>query len=177
MHKFAPRPIGDFTAGKDFTVLKVQLKRESKDNNYSWKLVKNVRFSPLICFEDIFPDLARGFVRNNIDFLVNITNDAWFGRSSAAYQHAQASIFRAVENRINVLRAANTGLSCFIDQKGRITTSVSDKGKDLFVSGYKVSEIILSRARTVYSVYGDIFAYACMLLTAFYTVAGFKRRS
>jgi apolipoprotein N-acyltransferase len=177
VHKFAPRPIGDFTAGNDFTVLKVQLKRESKDNNYNWKLVKNVRFSPLICFEDIFPDLARGFVRNNIDFLVNMTNDAWFGRSSAAYQHAQASIFRAVENRINVLRAANTGLSCFIDQKGRITTSVSDKGKDLFVSGYKVSEIILSRARTVYSVYGDIFAYACMLLTAFYAVAGFKRRS
>jgi len=168
VHKFAPRPIGDFEAGKDYTVFRVLLERAARDNNYSWKMVKRVGFSSLICFEDIFPGLARQFARRNIDFLVNITNDGWFGHSSAAYQHAQASVFRAVENRINVLRAANTGLSCFIDQKGRVTGRVSDGGRDLFVPGFKVGEIILSRTRTIYTAYGDIFAYACMIFTVLY---------
>ena len=174
VHKFAPRPIGDFTAGKDFKVFQFLLQRTSKDQNYSWKLIKKVGFSCLICFEDVFPDLARQFAGRNTDFLVNITNDGWFGKSSAAYQHAQASIFRAVENRTNVLRAANTGLSCFIDQKGRLTASVTEDGKDLFVPGFKVHEIILSRTRTVYTVYGDVFAYACILFTAWYTVRNLK---
>ena len=165
VHRFARRPIGDFVGGKEFTVLKFPLKRSVRKENYNWKLVKNVGFGCLICFEDIFPGLARGFVKNNAGFLVNITNDAWFGRSSAAYQHAQASVFRAVENRVNVIRAANTGLSCFIDQKGRIVSKVSSRGKDLFVDGFKTQEIILSRTRTVYAVYGDIFAYICLFLT------------
>lgn len=167
VHRFAPRPIGDCAAGEDFTVFRFLLERAVKDKDYSWKLSKKVSFSCLICFEDIFPDLARRFAAKNTDFLVNITNDAWFGKSSAAYQHAQASIFRAVENRINVLRAANTGLSCFIDQKGRITARVMESGKDLFVDGFKVHEIVLSRARAVYTVYGDIFAYICIFFTVF----------
>ncbi|MDP3790720.1 MAG: apolipoprotein N-acyltransferase [Candidatus Omnitrophota bacterium] len=167
VHRFAPRPIGDCAAGKDFTVFKFLLERSIKDEGYSWKLSKKVSFSCLICFEDIFPDIARRFAGKNIDFLVNITNDAWFGRSSAAYQHAQASVFRAVENRINVLRSANTGLSCFIDQKGRVTARVMGDGKDLFVSGFKAHEIILSRTRTLYTVYGDLFAYICIFLTVF----------
>ena len=175
VHKFAPRPIGDFAAGKAFTVLKFPMTRMANDNNYRWKLVKNVAFSPLVCFEDIFPDLARQFARGKIDFLVNITNDGWFGHSSAAYQHAQASVFRAVENRINVLRAANTGLSCFIDQKGRINGRVAHGKMDLFVSGFKVSEIILSRTGTVYAVYGDVFAYACMIFAVLSFVIFFKR--
>ena len=168
VHKFAPRPIGDFAAGKDFTAFKILLERTAKDNNYRWKMVKRVSFSSLICFEDIFPDLARQFAKRNTDFLVNITNDGWFGHSSAAYQHAQASVFRAVENRINVLRAANTGLSCFIDQKGRITQRVTDGGEDLFVPGFKVGTIVLSRTGTVYTVYGDVFAYACMIFMVLY---------
>ena len=175
VHKFAPRPIGDFAAGKDFTVFKFLLERGAKDNNFRWKMVKRVGFSSLICFEDIFPDLARQSAGRSIDFLLNITNDGWFGHSSAAYQHAEASVFRAVENRINVLRAANTGLSCFIDQKGRITGRVTDGVNDLFVPGFKVGTIILSRTRTVYTVYGDMFAYACMIFTALYSVIALRR--
>jgi apolipoprotein N-acyltransferase len=165
VHRFAPRPIGDFAGGKEFTVLKFPLERSVKEKDYNWRLVKKIGFGCLICFEDIFPDLARGFVKNNAGFLVNMTNDAWFGKSSAAYQHAQASVFRAVENRVNVIRAANTGLSCFIDQKGRIISRVSNLGKDLFVDGFKTQEIILSRTRTIYTVYGDIFAYLCIFFT------------
>jgi apolipoprotein N-acyltransferase len=174
VHKFAPRPIGDFTAGKDFTIFRISLERAIKNEDYSWKLVKKVTFSTLICFEDIFPELARNFAKKGASFLVNITNDGWFGRSAAAYQHAQASVFRAVENRINVLRAANTGLSCFIDQKGRITSRVKEDGKDLFVSGFVAADVVLSRAKTIYTVYGDIFAYACMVFTAVCLVLCYK---
>ena len=176
VHKFAPRPIGDFRSGKEFTVFRFPMKRASRNDNYSWKMVKRVAFSSLICFEDIFPGLARRFTAKGIDFLVNITNDGWFGRSAAAYQHAQASIFRAVENRINVLRAANTGLSCFIDQKGRIAGRVSDGGRDLFVPGFVTGEIVLSRTKTLYMAYGDIFAYACIAFAALYLAAIYRSR-
>ncbi len=168
VQRFAPRPIGDFVGGKEFTVLRFPVERSVKETDHNWKLMKRVGFGCLICFEDIFPDLARGLVKNNAGFLVNITNDAWFGRSSAAYQHAQASIFRAVENRVNVIRAANTGLSCFIDQKGRVVSKVSADGKDLFIDGFKAHEIVLSRTRTVYTAYGDVFAYLCIFFTVFY---------
>jgi apolipoprotein N-acyltransferase len=141
------------------------LKRAARDKDYNLKLLKKVNFSCLICFEDVFPDLARKFVNKNADFLVNITNDAWFGKTNAAYQHAQASILRAVENRINVLRAANTGLSCFIDQKGRITGRVVKDGQDLFIDGFGIQEIVLSRVRTFYTKYGDLFAYMCIVFT------------
>ena len=170
VHRFARRPIGDFAGGKEFTILKFPLLRSVREEDYNLKLVKNIGFGCLICFEDIFPGLARGFVKDNAGFLVNITNDAWFGRSSAAYQHAQASVFRAVENRVNVIRAANTGLSCFIDQKGQIISRVSKGGEDLFVDGFKIQEIVLSRTKTIYAVYGDIFAYICLFLTIFYMI-------
>ena len=175
VHRFAPRPIGDCTAGRDFTVFKFLLERGARDKDYSWKLIKKCAFSCLICFEDIFPGLARQFVNKNSDFLINITNDAWFGRSSAAYQHAQASIFRAVENRTSVLRAANTGLSCFIDQKGRITARVINGGKDLFVDGFRIHEIILSKVMTLYTRYGDVFAYVCIFFTVLNCVRLLRR--
>jgi apolipoprotein N-acyltransferase len=72
---------------------------------------EEVKFSVLICFEDLFPGMARTFVRNGALFLVNITNDAWYRYSAATYQHRQAAVFRAVENRVPVIRCANTGVS------------------------------------------------------------------
>ena len=171
---FTKRPIGDFTAGKDFKIFRFFVERSVKDKEARWRLMKKVGFSCLICFEDIFPDIAREFVNRKTDFLVNITNDAWFGRSAAAYQHAQASIFRAVENRINLIRAANTGLSCFIDQKGRVTAKVVADGQDLFVGGFKAHEIVLSRTRTIYTVYGDTFAYLCFFFTVFLTIRFYR---
>lgn len=177
VHRLAPRPIGDFVAGKDFTVLRFPVERKVKDPSYSWKMKKMVRLAALICFEDIFSGIAGKFAGNNTDFLVNITNDGWFGKSGAAYQHAQASVFRAVENRINVLRAANTGMSCFIDQKGQIISRVSEDGKELFVEGFKICDIILSRTRTFYTTYGDAFAYMCVFFTVFIMIKRFKTLS
>ena len=79
------------------------------------------RAGVLICYEVIFPELAREYVRQGSDLLINITNDAWFGRSSAPWQHLAMARFRAVENRVWLARAANTGITAFIDPTGHIT--------------------------------------------------------
>jgi len=118
--------LGEFTAGNAFSVFETP-----------------TRFSVLICFEDIFPELARTFVRKGAEFLIVITNDAWYKRSGAPYQHAACSVFRAIENRVPVVRCANTGYSCFIDSRGRIYDSVEEDGAHLFITGYKSSEVPL----------------------------------
>jgi len=79
----------------------------------------------LICYEAIFPEISAGFLNNGANLLVNITNDAWFGKTSAPYQHFDMSVFRAVENRVYLVRAANTGISAFIDPAGRILDKTS----------------------------------------------------
>ncbi|MCX5679677.1 MAG: apolipoprotein N-acyltransferase, partial [Candidatus Omnitrophica bacterium] len=163
VEKFARSPIGDFSPGKEYKVFKFFIERRSASEDATWKLLKKAKFSCLICFEDIFPDLTRQFVRSGAVFLVNITNDAWFGKTSAPYQHMQCSVFRAVENRVNVVRAANTGLSCFIDQKGRVNAVVESGGRSLFMDGFKTYDIILTPTRTFYTAYGDVFTYICIL--------------
>ncbi len=138
--------VGDFRAGKEYTIF--TLPRPP------------VRFACLICFEDIFPELARRFKKEGAQFLVNVTNDAWFGRTGAPYQHAQASVFRAVENRLNVVRAANTGLSCFIEPTGRIKSSVRDeKGREIFVPGFRTETLSVVYRETFYGRCGDWFAW------------------
>lgn len=173
VQNFASSPIGDFTAGKARTVFRFPVSRNWRDGAAAWKFLKKVKFSCLICFEDIFAGLTGEFVRGGADFLVNITNDAWFGDSSAPFQHAQSSVFRAVENRVNVVRAANTGFSCFINQKGQIIGAVESGGRNLFVDGIAVREITLTRTRTFYSVFGDIFVFMC-LLSMFFIFIYFK---
>ncbi len=174
--KFAKTPIGDFSKGRNYTVFKFFVEREAKGKDVSWRLVKKVKFACLICFEDIFPHLTRQFVKNGAVFLINITNDAWFGNSSSPYQHAQSSVFRAVENRVNVVRAANTGYSCFIDQKGRVVDAVEVDGKNLFVDGFKTHEIVLTPTRTFYTAYGDVFAFTCIFITVFYILLVLRRK-
>ncbi len=119
---------GDFTSGKEHTVFTTpsSLRLRSGQAQLPSTSLRagpapsQVGFSVLICFEDLFPDLVRQFVKKGARLLINISNDAWFGESGAAFQHAQASVFRAVENRVPVVRATNTGFSCFIDSRGRI---------------------------------------------------------
>ena len=171
VEKFAKSPIGDFSPGKSYKVFKFFIERRTASEGASWKLLKKAKFSCLICFEDIFPDLTRQFVKNGATFLINITNDAWFGRTSAPYQHMQCSVFRAVENRVNVVRAANTGISCFIDQKGKVTDMVESGGQPLFVDGIRTCDITLTPTRTFYTVYGDVFTYLCIFYAFLYLVS------
>jgi len=161
------KPIGTYDFGNQFTLFKIKAEKHS---DLGKSIVRNIRFynfGVLICFEDIFPELAREFVKSGAEFLVNITNDAWFGDTSAPYQHVQASVFRAVENRVPVVRSANTGVSCFINQKGRITGSVSIYGKETFVEGYKQMEIYPTYKRSIYTALGDVFVYLCFAFFAF----------
>ncbi|MFA6321446.1 MAG: apolipoprotein N-acyltransferase [Candidatus Omnitrophota bacterium] len=177
VENFAPSPIGDFSSGKSYTVFDFFIKRTIKEKDRTLRLVKKIRFSTLICFEDIFPDIARRFVAGGAGLLVNMTNDAWFGKTCAAYQHAQSSVFRAVENRVNVIRAANTGVSCFIDQRGEIVNEVVAGNESLFVEGYAIQDIVITKTRTFYNVYGDVFAYICVLimLGSIFIISGGKK--
>jgi apolipoprotein N-acyltransferase len=117
------------------------------------------QFGLVICFEVIFPDLVRQFVDQGADYMVTITNDAWFGDSGAPYQHFAMVVFRAIENRIAFARAANTGISGFIDAEGHILRTT-----EIFVEGALSGEIRTGGPRTFYTSYGDLFAYGCGIL-------------
>ena len=120
-----------------------------------------IRFSTLICFEDVFPNLARHFVERGADFLTVITNDAWFAKTAAPHQHLQASIFRAVENGVSVVRSANTGVSAFISPRGIVTARVENaKGEPLFVTGHRTEEVDVRPRPTLYRRGGWFFPYA-----------------
>jgi apolipoprotein N-acyltransferase len=94
-----------------------------------------IQFGTLICWEVLFPDLTRNLVKNGADFVINLTNEAWFGRIAFPYQMLSSCVFRAVENRVNLVRCANTGISYFIDPYGRITGRVTYGDEDIFVPG------------------------------------------
>ena len=117
--------------------------------------------SSAICYEVIYGSLMRAFVEEGSELLTTITNDAWYGRSSAAYQHwAQASM-RAIENGRYLARAANTGISGFVDPYGRVIAS-----SDLFEQKLLVADLRFIRARTVYSRLGDLIAWLSLAASA-----------
>jgi apolipoprotein N-acyltransferase len=118
------------------------------------------RFGTLICYEGIFPALTRRFVAGGADFLVNVTNDAWYGHTSAPYQHLAQATLRAVENRAPLVRAANTGISAVVDVDGRLRWQ-----SPLFESLWHVEEIAWPGVRTFYSRFGDVFVWSCALAT------------
>jgi apolipoprotein N-acyltransferase len=126
-----------------------------------------VRTAPLICFEDIFPQLVREYVQDDTDFLVNLTNDGWFGRGAEQWQHMASAVFSAVENGVPLVRCANNGLTCWIDSNGRILEIFKDKGGSVYGIGYQTIELPLSqstesRATTFYNRHGDWFSWACV---------------
>lgn len=154
-------PIGDFTAGREYVVFETS----NALSGTGQKPETRNKFSVLICFEDVLPNLARNFVKKGAGFLVNITNDAWFGDTPEPYQHLAASVFRAVENRVSVVRAANTGVSCFISPQGDIYSKVSNgKKKNTFVEGYISDTVYLSAGSSIYNKYGDVFIWLCFLI-------------
>ena len=134
--------VGDFKTGE-------------KGNTVSWR---DYRIGIQICFEIIFPDLSRAMAQNQAGLLVNITNDAWFGKTGAPYQHFSMAVFRAVENRRSLVRSANTGISGFIDPAGRIIASTP-----LFKEAIMVRPVPVITHLSVYTRYGDAFAKGCLL--------------
>jgi len=143
VHRLVPAA-GDFASGKEIVPLKLP----------------GLPVGILICYEAIFPDLARTHVKKGAKILVNLTNDAWFGMTSAPYQHLCMSAFRAVENGRPLIRAANTGFSAFIGSNGKIIEHSS-----LFTEAVLKHEVrVNGPARTFYTRYGDIFALAILVI-------------
>ena len=115
-----------------------------------------LRLGTLICFEDIFPGLVREMVSEGAGLLVNLTNDAWYGRTSAPYQSIAMSVFRAVETKRSLVRAANTGISAFVDPAGNILEKT-----DIFVPGVMTAQVPVLEKRTVFVRSGYRFGMAC----------------
>jgi len=172
IRSFIDKPVGNFDRGDEFTVFKFKFTETLSKSKRIRKATHFHRFSVLICFEDIFPELSAKFVRKGARFLVNITNDAWFGKTAAAFQHMQCSVFRAVENRVPVLRAANTGVSCIIDHRGKITRFVKEGNHRIFVSGYASENIVPTFGGSFYTRFGDVFAWGCIAVALIGLAAG-----
>ncbi len=133
-----------------------------------------VSFTPLICYEDIFPELARSSTLQGGEFIANITNNAWFGRTAAPFQHLALSIFRSVENRRYTLRSTNTGVSAVVDPVGRVLVR-----SELFEPVTIVSSVKRMNLISSYTKNGDWFALGCALYTLigmFFALAARYRR-
>ena len=175
-------PIGEFVPGREDTVFQLGRRPEAGGRRLGQSSLQpsasslQLPCSVLICFEDLFPDMARRFVQRGARLLLVITNDAWFGPTAAAYQHAQASTLRAVELRVPVARAANTGWSGCIDAAGRWTGSVNtDGGRELFVAGTHTCELSPGTADTLYLRWGDWFALLCLFASAGWLIQARRR--
>jgi apolipoprotein N-acyltransferase len=142
VNKLAQGAIEDFQAGQEYTVFDLG----------------GARFGVTISYEVYFPDQVRRYIQAGGDFLVNITNDAWYGRTAAPYQHLAMVVFRAVENNAYLVRAANTGISAVVHPTGRVLVA-----SDLFEEGILVETIRTRPRGTFYTRFGDVFAWLAVL--------------
>ena len=135
---------------------------------------QRVKTSTLICFEDVFPQLAREYVQDDTDFLVNLTNDGWFGEGAAQWQQAAAAVFRAVENGVPLVRCSNNGLTCWADANGRLHDIFKDPNGSVY--GLGATTIIIpvgkERERTFYNRHGDWFGWACVGIMGIWLMGG-----
>lgn len=128
-----------------------------------------VLVGPMICYEDIFPSFGRRLTLKSPNLLVNITNDAWFGRTSEPYEHLALSVYRAVESRLDLVRAVNTGVSAFIDSTGRVYDASPSVDPDETPDAKPVAllnEVATQKPFTLYAHLGEWFGGACLLLLA-----------
>jgi apolipoprotein N-acyltransferase len=126
------------------------------------------RLSTAICYEVVYPDLIRQGVLNGSALLTTITNDAWFGRSSAPWQHFAMAAMRAVEQGRYLVRAANTGISGVVDPYGRVQFASA-----LFVEGAWTADVRLIESKTFYGQTGDWVVWGSLALTAISLAAAF----
>jgi apolipoprotein N-acyltransferase len=129
------------------------------------------RIGGTICYEAIFPALVRRFAAEGAELLVNVTNDAWYGTTSAPYQHLAMAVFRAVENRRYLVRAANTGITAVVDPWGRVLGRTR-----LFERTTLVREVPLVSETSFYTRHGDVFAHAAAAAALALVAATFRRR-
>ncbi len=144
---------GDFTPGREYTLLTLENPR--------------IRAGALICFEDTLGDLTRHFVKRGAQLLINVTNDGWFLRSKGSEQHLANAVFRAVENRRPLVRAANTGVTAIVNPLGRVVNAFRPDGNP-FAEGV-LSDILQvpseTAPQTFYTRHGERFSQACAVIS------------
>jgi apolipoprotein N-acyltransferase len=155
---------GDFGIGADYT---------------NFTLTSgDIKVAPLICFEDTIGELTRQFVIRGADLLANVTNDGWFQHSAGSRQHLANAVFRCVENRRPLVRAANTGVTCFVNEFGKVTQILQDDTGSTFTEGVLTGEVTVPQDRqlTFYTRHGELFAKSCAAMTAVAIAIGLVRR-
>ena len=142
--KTISKDVGGFSAGGDYRIVDL----ETHPSN------------AVICFEAVFPDLVRRFAVKGSRLIINLTNDAWYGKSAAPYQHLAIARFRAVENRRYLLRAANSGISAVVEPTGRIQASTG-----IFQEAVCEGSFAFLEETTFYTRYGDLFVFLCAIIS------------
>lgn len=140
----------------------------------------NANVTVNICFEDNFSDLVRDQVKPDTDFVLNLTNNGWFGESAAQWQHAANAIFRAIENHVPLVRCTNNGLTCWIDEQGRLRQIFTDDHGSVYGTGVAVFQVPLLRsgavrAPTIFARFGDWFAWLCLSVVGLACLPKFPR--
>jgi apolipoprotein N-acyltransferase len=173
-------PFGEYVPGRHTVPLLAQIVgdqvpgdfKEGKEHTVFTLTNSDVHVAPLICFEDTIGELTRQFVlpsetNPGANLLVDMTNDGWFQRSAGSHQHLANAIFRCVETRRPMIRAANTGVTCFINQFGRITQILQDETGSTFTEGVLAGEIKVPTEHelTFYVRHGELFAKACTAIS------------
>jgi len=120
-----------------------------------------INVAPFICYEVIFPSFVQERLKKNANVIITITNDGWFGKTSGPYQHAAMARMRAIENRISIVRCANSGFSMFIDGYGRVSGITR-----LYTRTSTYGNVLLRNADSFYAKYGDWFLVLCMLIAS-----------
>jgi len=168
-------PYGEYTPFKEFLPFLGKIVEHvgdfrpgEKGRTIEWK---GRKLGIQICYEIIFPELSRAQVRSGAELLITITNDAWYGKTAGPYQHFSMAVFRAVENRRVLARAANTGISGFIDPAGRLLDLTS-----LMEAAAAVRELPLLDTFTPYTRWGDVGAAICLSAAAAITFWALRAR-
>ena len=135
----------------------------------------------VICFEDVFPHFVREHVDSDTDFLLNLTNDGWFGEGAAQWQQGATALFRAVENGVPLIRCTNNGLTCWIDERGRLRDWLGRVDGQVHAPGFLTIEVPLRvangiRPPTFYRQHGDVFGWGCLGWTSLVAARGFFKR-
>ena len=155
------------------TWLNINIDRGSFKSGKEYKIFKcnNISFSNIICYESSIPRIVREFVAMGSELLIIQANDGWLGNSYGPHQHFELARLRAIENRIPVLRSANTGISGIIKPDGTVQRKVGLNKKLIFKEKIKIIN-----SGSIYTHYGDIFALVCFFITSLISAISCKKR-
>jgi apolipoprotein N-acyltransferase len=169
-------PFGEYVPGRHTMPLLARIVGDQVPDDFAFGKEHSVfrltndkaKVAPLICFEDTIGDLTRQFVLAGANLLANVTNDGWFLRSAGSQQHLANAVFRCAETRLPMVRAANTGVTCFINEFGRITQVLQDESGSQFTDGVLTGVVAVptDQKMTFYARYGEVFAQCCVGVSA-----------